>query len=131
MTTPLSQHPYPVDAVNRPASRRLPLHAQVRRHAELALRLSSALDAATSVQYTRGEFGGVRSEASGYDDPAGETASNGPRLQVSSKVRVAELALEQTARMLEQCLVRLEAAIDKHQGTDEPADPDGATPPTA
>jgi hypothetical protein len=131
VTRTLSQHPYPVALVNRPASRRLPLHEQVRRHAELALRLSSAIDAATSVQYTRGEFGGIRSEAVGYDDPTGETAVSGPRLQVSSKIRVAERALEETARVLERCLLHLEAAIDKHQGTDEPADPDDPTPTAA
>lgn len=119
-----NQHPYPVAILNRPASRRLSLHAQVRRHAQLARRLSSALDAAMSVQYTRGAIGGVRSEAIGYDDPAGETAANGRRLRVSSKIRVAELALERTARVLEGCLVELEEAVDKHQGEtgDDPVD---------
>ena len=124
MTATLSQHPYPVDAVNRPAPRTLPLHVQVRRHAELALRLSSALDAAMSVQYEPAAFDGAGRHAIGYADPAGEAAASPVRLDLRAKVIAGALMLERTARALERCLLDLEAAVDRHQGEtgDDPID---------
>lgn len=69
MPATFSQHPYPVAAINRPGSRRLPLHVQVRRHAEVALRLSSALDSAVSLQYAPGAYDGAGRQSVGYADP--------------------------------------------------------------
>lgn len=128
MTPRLSQHPYPVARANRPASRRLPLHAQVRRHAELALRLSSALDAAMSAQYEPGAYDGAGRQAIGHADPTGETAASQARLQLRASVVTGERTLETTARALERCLTDLEDALDTHQGEtgDDPADPQPA-----
>lgn len=131
MTSPLSQHPYPVDDVNRPASLRLPLLAQVKRHAELALRLSAAIDTVSSIQWQPALYDGTGRAAIGHADPAGETAASPVRLQLRAKVIAAEVMLERTARALERCLLDLEAAADKHQGPGEPADPDESTPTAA
>lgn len=112
----LSEHPYPVAAVNRPASRRLPLHVQVRRHAELALRLSSALDAAMSLQYTPGAYDSAGRQSIGYSDPAGETVASTSRLKLRAMVVSAEETLELTARDLESRLLNLEEAMSTHEG---------------
>jgi hypothetical protein len=121
----LSEHPYHVAAVNRPASRRLPLHVQVRRHADLALRLSSALDAAMSLQYTPGAYGSSGRHTVGYSDPTGETVASTLRLKLRARVVSAEESLELTARALERRLLNLEEAMNTHEGAEpgRPAEP--------
>jgi hypothetical protein len=97
----------------------------VRQHAELALRLSSALDAATSAQYQPGAYDGAGRQAVGYADPTGETVASPARLQLRATIVAGERTLETTARALKRCLIELEDALDKHQGEtgDDPADP--------
>lgn len=100
----------------------------MRQHAELALRLSSALDAATSAQYQPGAYDGAGRQAVGYADPTGETVASPARLQLRATIVAGERTLETTARALKRCLAELEDALEKHQGEtgDDPADPQPA-----
>ncbi|QNE44965.1 hypothetical protein F1C15_15095 [Frigoribacterium sp. NBH87] len=131
MPPTLNQHPYPVAAINRPASRRLPLHVQVRRHAELALRLSSAVDAAMSLQYTPGAYDSAGRHSVGYSDPTGETVASTSRLKLRARVVSAEESLELTARALERRLLDLEEAMSTHGGKESGLPVETTTPAAA
>jgi len=108
--------PLPPEVRARPTERP-PLPAQVRRHAELALRLSAALAAVEAAQHEPAVGDGSRGGAAlHHKDHAGETVASPHRLHLRARAVEAELMLEKTALALEACLVRLEAATDRHQG---------------
>lgn len=118
----LADHPYPVEAADRGApTNRSPLPAQVRRHAELALRVASALSTIEDAQYQtaqagapRGESLGIRSP--GVSDPVGDLAADERRLRLRATAVGAELTLERTAQALERALLALERATTRWSG---------------
>jgi len=117
-TSPYTDTPPPLSPqVRARPTERPALPAQVRRHAELALRLASALAAVEAAQYEPAIGDGSRRGAAlHHEDHTGETVASPHRLHLRAHALAAELLLERTARALEGALLRLEAATDRHQG---------------
>ncbi len=110
-------HPHVgVHREDRAAPSRPALPAQVRRHAELALRLASALSSVEDAQHQRAGIG-WRSESL-VSDPTGDTAADPRRLALRAAVVHAELMLESTAQALEHALRQLDRATDRWSGED-------------
>ena len=116
-------HPYQgVELPDRAAPTGRPaLPAQVRRHAELALRIASALSTIADAQYQpaqagapRGESLGIRSP--GVADPTGDLAADERRLQLRAAAVGAELTLERSAQALERSLLALDRATARWSG---------------
>lgn len=116
-------HPYEgVEVVDRAAPTARPtLPAQVRRHAELALRLASALSTISDAQYQpaqagapRGESLGIRSP--GVSDPTGDLATDERRLELRAAGVAAELTLERSAQAMERALLALDRATSRWSG---------------
>ena len=108
-------HPYAgIHPEDRAAPSRPALPAQVRRHAELALRLASALSTVEDAQHQRSQSG-TRS-ASLVSDPTGDTAVDPRRLALRAAAIHAEMTLERSAQALERTLRQLERATDRWSG---------------
>jgi len=117
-TSPYTDTPPPLSPqVRARPTERPPLPEQVRRHAELALRLASALSAVEAAQFEPAIGDGSRRGAAlHHEDHTGETVASPHRLHLRAHALAAELLLERTVRALEGALERLEAATDRHQG---------------
>lgn len=114
MTGP-TPHPHSgIHPEDRAAPGRSPLPAQVRRHAELALRVAAALTAVDEAQHQRARIG-ARPDTL-VSDPTGDTVADPRRLALRAAAVAAELTLERTARALEQTLRELEHATDRWSG---------------
>lgn len=117
---PVTEHPYPVEVEDRGSPTRPSLPAQVRRHAELALRLAHTLDGVSEAQYQRASLSprpeslGIRT--SGVSDPTGDTAADSRRLALRAAAVHAELMLERTAQALEHALRVLDQATARWSG---------------
>lgn len=116
MTAPsTARHPHEgIHPEDRAAPTRPTLPSQVRRHAELALRLACAIHTVEDAQHQRARTG-ARPETL-VSDPTGDTVADPRRLALRAAAVAAELTLERTARALEQTLRELERATDRWSG---------------
>lgn len=106
------------DVLSRATPSRPPLPAQVRRHAEAALRLASALAAVDEAMVSppAGRASFALASALGVKDPVGETVASVDRLTLARRAAEAELMLERTAQALEGSLRTLEGAVAQWEG---------------
>lgn len=104
--------------LTRPVPTRPALPAQVRRHAEAALRLASALAAVDEAMVSppAGKASIALASALGVKDPVGETVASIDRLTLARRAAESELMLERTAQALEASLRTLEGAVRLWEG---------------